>query len=123
MARALLSFPPSHYCLHCCFTLFGHTCARPKSISTGAHYVTLDNKIKCLSKADFVFWATPPIKTGTGTANKWELLTNSKPPGPIRNTELQYCLIYYSFLDVHNCVATFTSHGKLHEFGAEKPIS
>jgi hypothetical protein len=32
-----------------------------KSISTGAQYVTLDNKIKCLSLAVF-FWATPPIK-------------------------------------------------------------
>jgi hypothetical protein len=26
-------------------------------------------------------------------------------------------------LEVHNCVAPFTSHGKLHEFGAENPIS
>jgi hypothetical protein len=26
-------------------------------------------------------------------------------------------------LEVHNCVAPFTSRGKLHEFGAEKPIS
>jgi hypothetical protein len=26
-------------------------------------------------------------------------------------------------LEAHNCVATFTSHGKVHEFGAEKPIS
>jgi hypothetical protein len=26
-------------------------------------------------------------------------------------------------LEVHNCVAAFTSQGKLHEFGAEKPIS
>jgi hypothetical protein len=26
-------------------------------------------------------------------------------------------------LEVHNCVEPFTSHGKLHEFGAEKPIS
>jgi hypothetical protein len=39
---------------------------------------------------------------------------------PIRNTELQLGPIYYT---VHNCVAPFTSHGKLHEFGAEKPIS
>ncbi len=33
--------------------------------------------------------------------------------------------IYYtlSFLEVHNCVAHFTNHGKLHKFGAEKPIS
>jgi hypothetical protein len=26
-------------------------------------------------------------------------------------------------LEVHNCVVLFTSHGKLHEFGVEKPIS
>jgi hypothetical protein len=31
------------------------------SISTGAQYVTLDNKIKCLSLAAF-FLATPPTK-------------------------------------------------------------
>ncbi len=30
------------------------------SISTGAQYVTLDNKIKCLNLA--IFLATPPIK-------------------------------------------------------------
>jgi len=41
----------------------------------------------------------------------------------IRNTEPQSCPIYYSFLEVLNCVAPFTSHIKLHEFGAEKPIS
>jgi hypothetical protein len=29
----------------------------------------------------------------------------------------------HSFLEVHNYVAPFTSHSKLHEFGAEKPIS
>jgi hypothetical protein len=32
-----------------------------KSISTGAQYVTLDNKIKCLSIA-VLFLAIPPIK-------------------------------------------------------------
>jgi hypothetical protein len=26
----------------------------------------------------------------------------------------------HSFLEVHNCVAPFTSHWKLHEFGAGK---
>jgi hypothetical protein len=32
--------------------------------------------------------------------------------------------IYYTlYLEVHNCVAPFTSPGKVHEFGAEKPIS
>jgi hypothetical protein len=30
--------------------------------------------------------------------------------------------LLHSFLEVHNCVAAFTSHGKLHEFGGEKPI-
>jgi glucose-6-phosphate 1-dehydrogenase len=44
-----------------------------KSISTSAQYVTLENKIKCLSLAVF-FLATPPNKTVTGTANTWELL-------------------------------------------------
>ncbi len=33
-----------------------------KSISTDTQYVTLDNKIKCLSLAVFFFLATPPIK-------------------------------------------------------------
>jgi hypothetical protein len=31
--------------------------------------------------------------------------------------------LLHSFLEVHNCVVPFTSHGTLHEFGAEKPIS
>jgi hypothetical protein len=32
-------------------------------------------------------------------------------------------LLIALFLEVHNSVATFTTHGKLHEFGAEKLIS
>jgi hypothetical protein len=31
--------------------------------------------------------------------------------------------LLHSFLEVHNCVAPSTIYGKLHEFGAEKPIS
>jgi hypothetical protein len=27
------------------------------------------------------------------------------------------------YLQVHNCVSPFTSHSKLHEFGAKIPIS
>jgi hypothetical protein len=50
-----------------------------KSISKGAQYVTLDNKIKCLSLA--VFFGNP-----TNSCN-WNYIyvgtTNSKPPGPI----------------------------------------
>jgi hypothetical protein len=51
-----------------------------------------------------------------------------KPPGPIimmdqweilSRSQVQFL---HSFLEVHNCVR-FTSYGKLHEFGAEKPIS
>jgi len=30
--------------------------------------------------------------------------------------------LLHSFSEVHNCVVPFTSQGKLHEFGAEKPI-
>jgi hypothetical protein len=37
----------------------------------------------------------------------------------LSRSHVQYLL--HSFLKVHNCA--FTSHGKLHEFGAEKPIS
>jgi hypothetical protein len=43
--------------------------------------------------------------------------TNQKYWAAVRSNLL------HSFLEVHNCVAAFTSHGKLHEFGAEKPIS
>jgi hypothetical protein len=31
--------------------------------------------------------------------------------------------LLHSFLEVHNCVAPFTSLGKLDEFGTEKRIS
>jgi hypothetical protein len=31
--------------------------------------------------------------------------------------------LLHSFLKVHNCVASFTGHSTLQEFGAEKPIS
>jgi hypothetical protein len=31
--------------------------------------------------------------------------------------------LLHSFSEVHNSVVPFTSHSKLHEFGAEKPIS
>jgi hypothetical protein len=30
---------------------------------------------------------------------------------------------FITLMKVHNYVAPFTSHDKLHEFGAEKPIS
>jgi len=55
--------------------------------------------------------------------------TNSKPHGPIimidqseilSHSQVQFITLF--FLEVHNYVAPFTSHGKLHEFGAEKLI-
>jgi hypothetical protein len=55
--------------------------------------------------------------------------TNSKPPGPIiiidqseilSHSQVQFITLFW---EVDNCVAPFTSHGKVHEFGAEKPIS
>jgi len=33
------------------------------------------------------------------------------------------CNLLHSFWEVHKCVVPFTGHGKLHEFGAEKPVS
>jgi hypothetical protein len=41
----------------------------------------------------------------------------------MRNTQQQSGPIYYTNLEVHNSVAPFTRQGKLHEFGAGKPIS
>jgi hypothetical protein len=55
--------------------------------------------------------------------------TNKKPPGPIimidqseilSRSQVQFITLFF---EVHNCVAPFTSHGKLHEFGAKKRIS
>jgi hypothetical protein len=38
-------------------------------------------------------------------------------------SHIQVQFVTLFFLEVHNCVAPFYSHRKLHEFGAEKPIS
>jgi hypothetical protein len=129
--RALLSFSPPatvlYFSLHYCFTLFGHTCARLKSISTGAHYVTRDSKIKCWSIA-VLFLGNPTNKTVTRTAYTCELLVANHLDQSLWSTNQKYwdavrSNLLHSFMEVHNCVATFTSHGELHEIGAEKPIS
>jgi hypothetical protein len=39
----------------------------------------------------------------------------------LSRSQVQFITLF--FLEVHNFVAPFTSHGKLHEFSAEKPIS
>jgi hypothetical protein len=37
----------------------------------------------------------------------------------LSRSQVQFITLF--FWSLHNCVAPFTSHGKLHEFGAEKP--
>jgi hypothetical protein len=39
----------------------------------------------------------------------------------LSRSQVQFITLF--LLEVYNCVAPFTSHGKLHEFGAQKPIS
>jgi hypothetical protein len=90
--------------------------------------VTVD--IKRLSLAFLIFLATPvpTNKTESGTEHTWGT-TNSKPPGSIividqpEVLSSSQCNLLHSFWEVHNCVVPFTRHGKLHEFGAENPIS
>jgi hypothetical protein len=36
-------------------------------------------------------------------------------------SQVQFITLFFGGAQL--CVATFTSHGKLHKFGAEKPIS
>jgi len=71
----------------------------PKSTSTSAQYVTLDNKIKFLSLVVFIW--LPTNKTVIGTACTWELLMANTWTNhydlPIRNTEPQLGPIYYTF--------------------------
>jgi hypothetical protein len=72
----------------------------------GAHYVTLDSEMKCLSFNCFFTWANPANKTETGTVHTWGTI-NSKPPGPIILIQQLEILYYTLFLEVHNCVAHF----------------
>jgi len=58
----------------------------------------------------------------------WELLVANHLDQPLWSTNQKYWAavrsnLVHSFLEVHNCVAPFTSHDKLQEFGAEKLIS
>ncbi len=39
----------------------------------------------------------------------------------LSRSQVQFTTLF--FLEVKTCVVPFTSHGKLHEFGAEKSIS
>jgi len=98
-----------------------------KSISTGAQYVTLDNKIKCLSFAVF-FFGNPTNKTVIGTEYMWGLLIANHLDQSLWSANQKYWAavksnLLHAFVEVHNFVVPFTSHGKLYEFGAKKPIS
>ncbi len=58
----------------------------------------------------------------------WGLLISNYLDQSLWSTNQKYWAavrsnLLHSFLEVHNCVETFTSHSKLHEFGVEKPIS
>jgi len=95
------------------------------TISTGTQYVTLDNKIKCLNLAVFLL-GNPTDKTVT--AYTWKLLIANHLDQSLWSTNQKYWAavssnLLHSFLEVHNCVAPFTSRSKLHKFSAEKPIS
>jgi len=73
----------------------------------------------------FLFFGNPTNKTVTRTAYVWGLLIakttwTNHYDRPIRNTEPQSGPIDYTLLGrCTNCVAPFTSNGKLHEFGVE----
>jgi hypothetical protein len=81
-----------------------------------------------MSKFSCFIFGNPTNKTVTGTAYTWELLIANHLDQSLWSTNQKYWAAFrsnlvHSFLEVHTCVATFTGHGKLHKFGAEKPIS
>jgi hypothetical protein len=79
-----------------------------------------------MSKFSWFFLATPPKKTVT--AYTWGQLIANHLDQSLWSTNQKYWVavrsnLLHSFLEVHNYFVPFTSHGKLHEFGAEKRIS
>jgi hypothetical protein len=62
----------AHACRHFVFHNALHHFMLCESIYTGAQYVNLDNKIKCLSLA--FFFGNPTNKTITETTYMWGLL-------------------------------------------------
>ncbi len=75
-----------------------------------------------------IFFGNPTNKTVNRTALMWGLLIANHLDQSLWSTNQKYWAVVrsnllHSFLEVHNYVAPFTSHSKLHEFGAEKPIS
>jgi hypothetical protein len=88
-----------------------------KSISIGTQYVTLDNKIKCLSSA---FWilGSPTNKTVTGTAYMWGLLVANHLDQSSWSTNQKYWAavrsnLLHSFLEVHTCVVPLPATARI----------
>jgi hypothetical protein len=76
-----------------------------------------------MSKFSYFFWQRTN-KTVTGTAYMWGLLIANHVDQSLWSTNQKYWAAFRSdllhcFSEVHNCVAPFTSHRKLHEYGAE----
>ncbi len=83
-----------------------------KSISSGAPYVT-QQKYFSYPTLVVYFFATPPIKTESGRANR-RGTTNSKPPGPIITmsqsktlTGSQIIFITLFCADAHRCCVSY----------------
>jgi hypothetical protein len=80
-----------------------------------------------MSKFSF-FFDNSTNKTVTETAYTWGLLLANHLDQSLWLTTQKYWAavksnLLHSFLEVHNYVVPFISHGKLHEFDLEKPIS
>jgi hypothetical protein len=76
----------------------------------------------------FCFLATPPIKLKLELHINGGLLTANHLDQSLWSANQKYwttvrCNLLPSFWEVPASVAPFTSHGTLHEFSAEKPIS
>jgi len=75
--------------------------------------VTLQKYFSHPSSVTYFSW-TSPIKTATGTANRWGTI-NSKPLGPIIMIQVRSSLLRSS-LQVYSAAAPFISHLKLYNY-------
>jgi hypothetical protein len=83
--------------------------------------------MKCLSLA-VLFFGNPTNKTKLELHIHGGLLIANHLDQSLWSTNQKYwaavmCNLLHSFWEVHNSVVPFTSHVKLHEFVAQKPIS
>ncbi len=87
------------------------------SIQTGSQYVTLDKSMKCFILA--VCFGNPSNKTVMGIPDMRGLLIANHLHQSLWSTNKKYWAaiksnILHSFLEMHHCVAPFTSHAKVH---------